>query len=187
VKDIRKEGKPTTVAETPKQVGEAQVRDRWKWVEPSVWTERMLTALEAGVKGGKWFSLMDKIYSGKNLKGAWEKVKANKGTAGIDRQSIEAFQANESKYLEEIGKSLIENHYKAMPVKRVWIPKEGSKEKRPLGIPAVKDRIVQTALRNVINFTPYGLCRSSLFLSFWLLQNLSCVPEQLGRIPDKRE
>lgn len=150
MKDIRKEDKPTTVAETPKQVGEAQVRERWKWVEPSVWTERMLTALERGVKGGKWFSLMDKIYSGKNLKAAWEKVKANKGTAGIDRQGIEAFQANESKYLEEIGRTLKENCYKAMPVKRVWIPKEGSKEKRPLGIPAVKYSTVQTALRNVI-------------------------------------
>jgi RNA-directed DNA polymerase len=150
VKDITKEDKPTIVAETPKQVGETQVRERWKWVEPLVWTERMLTALEEGVKGGKWFSLMDKIYSGRNLKAAWEKVKANKGTAGIDRQSIEAFQANESKYLEEIGRNLKENSYKAMPVKRVWILKEGSKERRPLGIPAVKDRTVQTALKSVI-------------------------------------
>ena len=107
-------------------------------------------ALEAGVKGGKWFALMDKVYSGKNLKAAWEKVKANKGAAGIDRQSIEAFQANEGKYLEELQESLRENRYEANPVKRVWIPKLGSKEKRPLGIPVVKDRIVQTALRNVL-------------------------------------
>ena len=110
----------------------------------------MLTALEEGVKGGKWFTLMDKVYSGRNLKAAWEKVKANKGAAGIDRQSIKAFQANEEKYLEELQESLRENRYEAKPVKRVWIPKVGSKEKRPLGIPAVKDRIVQTALRNVL-------------------------------------
>ena len=71
MKDITKEDKPTIVAETPKQVGETQVGERWKWVEPLVWTERMLTALEEGVKGGKWFSLMDKIYSGRNLKTAW--------------------------------------------------------------------------------------------------------------------
>ena len=109
-----------------------------------------MTALEEGVKGGKWFALMDKVYSGKNLKAAWEKVKANKGAAGIDRQSIEALQGNEGRYLEELQESLKENRYEAKPVKRVWIPKLGSKEKRPLGIPVVKDRIVQTALRNVL-------------------------------------
>jgi RNA-directed DNA polymerase len=142
--------RPAAVVEISKQAGDAQNRDKWKWVEPSVWTERMLTALEEGVKGGKWFALMDKVYSGKNLKAAWAKVKANRGAAGIDQQSIEAFQANEGKYLEELQESLRENRYEAKPVKRVWIPKMGSKEKRPLGIPVVKDRIVQTALRNVL-------------------------------------
>jgi RNA-directed DNA polymerase len=110
----------------------------------------MLAALQEGVKGGKWFSLMDKVYSTKNLKAAWEKVKANKGAAGVDDQSIEAFQANDGRYLEELEKGLREDLYKARPVKRVWIPKLGSKEKRPLGVPVVKDRIVQTALRNVL-------------------------------------
>lgn len=150
MKDISKEGTPVAVVEISKQVGDTHSRDKWKWVEPSVWTERMLTALEEGVKGGKWFALMDKVYSGKNLKAAWAKVKANKGAAGIDQQSIEAFQTNEGKYLEELQESLRENRYEAKPVKRVWIPKTGSKEKRPLGIPVVKDRIVQTALRNVL-------------------------------------
>ena len=150
MKEILDERTPTTVVEISKQVGDTQILDKWKWVEPLVWTERMLTALEEGVKGGKWFALMDKVYSVKNLKAAWEKVKANKGTAGIDRQSIEAFQANEGKYLEELQESLRGNRYEAKPVKRVWIPKLGSKEKRPLGIPVVKDRIVQTALRNVL-------------------------------------
>ena len=141
---------PAAVIGISKQVGETQNHDKWRWVEPSVWTERMLTALKEGVKGGKWFALMDKVYSGKNLKAAWAKVKANKGAAGIDRQSIEAFQANQDKYLEELHENLRENRYEAKPVKRVWIPKLGSKEKRPLGIPVVKDRIVQTALRNVL-------------------------------------
>lgn len=138
------------MVEISKQVGDTQGHDKWSWVEPSVWTERMLAALEEGVKGGVWFSLMDKVYSGKNLKAAWEKVRANKGASGIDRQSIEAFQANEEKYLEELQEKLRANLYEAKPVKRVWIPKPGSKEKRPLGIPVVKDRIVQTALRNVL-------------------------------------
>jgi hypothetical protein len=62
VKDILGERKPATVVEISKQVGDAQIRDKWKWAEPSIWTERMLTALEEGVKGGKWFALMDKVY-----------------------------------------------------------------------------------------------------------------------------
>lgn len=102
------------------------------------------------MKGGKWFSLVDKVYSWYNLKSAWERVRRNGGAAGIDRQSIKAFERNEEKYLKELEESLRENRYEAKPVKRVWIEKPGSKEKRPLGIPVVKDRIVQTAIRNVI-------------------------------------
>lgn len=150
MKDIMKEGKPALVIMTSKQAGEALIRDKWNWVEPSVWTERMLTALEKGVKGGKWFSLMDKVYSGRNLKASWEKMKANKGSAGVDNQSIEIFQANKGKYLEEMEEDLKEGRYEVRPVKRVWIPKVGSKERRPLGIPTIKDRVVQTAIRNVI-------------------------------------
>lgn len=150
VKDVRKEEEPATVVETPTQAGEAHIRKKWKWVEPSVWTDRMLTALEEGVKGGKWFSLMDKVYFWGNLESAWKKVEANKGAAGVDEQSIKAFQSNWEKYLKELQSDLRDNLYKAKPVRRVWIPKLGSKEKRPLGIPAVKDRIVQTALRNVL-------------------------------------
>jgi len=150
VNDIMKERRPAEVEATPKQAGEALICHRWKWVELSVWTERMLTALERGVKGDKWFSLMDKVYSCKNLRLAWAKVKANRGAAGVDNQSIEAFQANEEKYLKELEMDLKTNRYVARPVKRVWIPKAGSKEKRSLGIPVVKDRIIQTAIRNVI-------------------------------------
>lgn len=152
MKDIQKEQEPAEVTReiVAKQAGETRLREKWTWVEPSIWTDRMLTALEEGVKGGKWFSLMDKVYSDKNLTAAWEKVKANKGAAGVDHQSIEAFQANKEKYLEELEKRLREDTYAAKPVKRQWIPKPGSKEKRPLGIPAVKDRIVQTASRNIL-------------------------------------
>jgi RNA-directed DNA polymerase len=150
VMNKKKEERPAVVAETPTQAGEAGILEKWRWTEPSVWTERMLTALERGVKGGKWFSLMDKVYSWGNLESAWEKVKANKGAAGVDEQSLESFQANCERYLGELQRDLRDDLYKAKPVKRVWIPKPGSKEKRPLGIPAVKDRVVQTALRNVL-------------------------------------
>ena len=65
-----------------KQAGETN--DRWSWVEPSVWTPRMLTALEHGVKGNKWFSLIDKVYAPDNLAAAFTRVAANGGAAGVD-------------------------------------------------------------------------------------------------------
>lgn len=142
------EERPAEVFERTKQAGEIQ--DRWKWVEPSVWTERMLTALERGVKGGKWFSLIDKVYNADNLQASFKKVKANKGAAGVDHQTIEMFEANLGKNLERISEELPLGKYKPQGIRRVEIPKPGSKEKRPLGIPTVRDRVVQTALRNVI-------------------------------------
>jgi RNA-directed DNA polymerase len=121
----------------------------WSWVEASVWSERMLTALNNGVKGGKWFSLIDKVYRMETLVAAWRKVAANAGAAGVDGQSVERFRARAETYLEELHRALKTGTYRPEPVKRVEIPKGGGKS-RPLGIPAVKDRIVQTALKLVI-------------------------------------
>jgi RNA-directed DNA polymerase len=126
------------------------VRDRWSWVEPTVWTDRMLETLERGVKGGKWFSLIDKVYSMSNLRASWEKVRRNKGAAGVDRQSVARFEANSEKYLTEISSALRTGQYRPLAVRRQWIDKPGSSKKRPLGIPAVKDRVVQGALRHVL-------------------------------------
>jgi RNA-directed DNA polymerase len=109
----------------------------------------MLAALGNGVKGGKWFSLIDKVYRPGNLLAAWEQVKKNKGAAGIDKQSIKGFAANAWKYLSELGKDLKRGTYQPEAVRRVEIPKAGGKT-RPLGIPTVKDRIVQTAVKRVI-------------------------------------
>ena len=109
----------------------------------------MLTALDNGVKGGKWFSLIDKVYRIETLRAAWRKVAANAGAAGVDGQSVERFQARAENYLEEINRALKTGTYRPEPVKRVEIPKVAGKS-RPLGIPAVKDRIVQTALKLVI-------------------------------------
>ena len=126
------------------------VRARWAWTEASVWTNRMLTALEQGVKGGKWFSLMDKVLSEENLLWSWVQVAQNKGSAGVDHVTIDAFAQQLSPNLKRLTENLRENTYQPQDVKRVWIPKPGSKEQRPLGIPTVRDRVVQTALRNVI-------------------------------------
>ena len=66
-----------------------EIRARGAWVEAEVWTERMLTALEPGVIGGKWHSLMDKVYALRNLRRALARVKANEGAAGVDHVTVE--------------------------------------------------------------------------------------------------
>lgn len=149
MKDREMETKPPKVPETATQDGEA-LRALWPWVEPSIWTDRMLAALMKGVKGGVWFSLIDKVCRPSTLEKAWQRVKANRGKAGVDCQSIEMFEAEGERNLEYLHEQLRAGTYRPHPVKRVWKDKPGSREKRPLGIPAVRDRIVQTALRMVI-------------------------------------
>jgi RNA-directed DNA polymerase len=128
---------------------ETDIYDRWLWVEASIWTKPMLTALENGVKGGKWFSLMDKVYAMTTLQAAWQQVQKNKGSHGVDGMSVECFAQQQEQYLQELQQTLKAGSYQPLPVKRVFIPKAGGGE-RPLGIPAVKDRIVQTALKMAI-------------------------------------
>lgn len=118
-------------------------------VEAAVWSERMLSALGNGVKGGKWFSLIDKVYAPKTLAAAWAKVQANKGAAGVDGVSVERFAARSDDYLAELSAALKAGTYQPDAVRRVDIPK-GDGKTRPLGIPTVKDRIVQQAVRLVI-------------------------------------
>lgn len=120
----------------------------WSWVEASVWNERMLAALDNGVKGGKWYSLIDKVYHPATLRAAWHKVAANAGAAGVDGQSVKQFAAGAEGYLRELEEALKTGSYKPLAVRRVEIPK-GAGKFRPLGIPAVKDRIVQTAIKFV--------------------------------------
>lgn len=110
----------------------------------------MLQALENGVKGGKWFSLIDKVWTLDNLSAAWMKSWINGGSAGVDGQSIGQFTGSLSQQLEQLHRELRQGQYEPQPVRRHWIPKPGSTEQRPLGIPAVRDRIVQGACRNVL-------------------------------------
>ena len=97
----------------------------WVWVNRSLWTERMLAALDTGVKGSKWFSLIDKVYRPQTLMEAWQQVAANKGAAGIDGQSIERFAANAERYLGELAEDLKEGRCRPEPVRRGEIPKAG--------------------------------------------------------------
>lgn len=126
-----------------------------------MWTERMLSALGNGVKGGKWYSLIDKVYAPATLAVAWTKVRANKGAAGVDGQSIERFAARAEVYLSELSAALREGTYRPQAVKRVDIPK-GDGRTRPLGIPTVKDRIIQQAVRLAIEpIFESGFCDGS--------------------------
>jgi RNA-directed DNA polymerase len=120
------------------------------WAEPSVWTARMLTALETGVKGGRWYSLIDKVYRPANLRSAFVQVRRNGGAAGVDHQTIEMFESRLEANLDRLQRSLKAGTYRPSAIRRVWIDKPGRQEKRPLGIPTVGDRVVQAALRNVL-------------------------------------
>jgi RNA-directed DNA polymerase len=148
VKDRAKEQQPPTVPGTAQQGGD--IRARWAWVEPTVWTERMLATLETGIEGGKWFRLIDKVWSAKNLAGSLQKVVAKGGSAGIDNQSARAVYEYQEQTIRKLEQELRTGQYQPQAVKRVWIPKPGSQEKRPLGVPTVRDRIVQGAVLQVI-------------------------------------
>lgn len=109
----------------------------------------MVSALDNGVKGGKWYSLMDKLGRAPVLRAGWNKVASNKGAAGVDRQSVERFALHSEQYLSELASALKACSYRPQAVRRVEIPK-GQGTTRPLGIPTVKDRIVQTAMKFVM-------------------------------------
>jgi RNA-directed DNA polymerase len=111
----------------------------------------MLEALDQGVQGqGKWFSLSDKVWTDRNLQQAWAKVQSNAGGCGVDGITVARFAKDSPRGLLDLKEQLRMASYQPLPVRRKWIEKPGTNQKRPLGIPAVRDRIVQTALRNVI-------------------------------------
>lgn len=113
----------------------SDLRARWAWVEPAVWTDRMLSALEEGVKGDVWFSLIDKVYRPKNLAAAARKVIANKGAPGVDNVTVQQYERFQDEYLPRLSESLREDTWRPKAIKRRYIPKPGSAEQRPLGIP----------------------------------------------------
>ena len=145
---MNREETSAVVPARDKQVEE----DLWQRhkAERGVWTEPMLMALERGIEGNKWFSLIDKVWSERTLGLAWEKVKANAGACGVDGITIERFDKDSQIRLLAVREQLKRGDYQPKPVKRVWIDKPGSVEKRPLGIPTVVDRVVQAAVRVAI-------------------------------------
>jgi RNA-directed DNA polymerase len=111
----------------------------------------MLATLEQGsVRGGRWHTLIDKVFDEGNLQSATFSVAGNRGAAGVDHQSVQAFLDQSDEELTRLRETLQSDTYRPQAIRRVWIPKPGSSEKRPLGIPTVRDRVVQTALLHVI-------------------------------------
>ena len=141
------EEKPAKVP-VAQQAGE--IPERWRWVKRSVWTVRMLTTLEEGIKGGKWFRLIDKVHSEKNLLAAFDQVAAKDGAAGVDHVTVKEFEERLPERLKAIEAEIRHRSYKPQSIRRVNIPKPGTNETRPLGIPTVRDRVVQASILNVI-------------------------------------
>lgn len=125
-------------------------KERWGWAEASVWTERMLATLERGVKGGKWYSLIDKVWMMENLDSAARKVAEGKSQKKADGRRCRHYAQTRHQRLPQLQGKLQSGKYYPPPAQRVWIPKAGSKELRPLGISPVESRVVQMAVRNVI-------------------------------------
>ncbi len=97
----------------------------------------------------RYYTLIDKVYEMENLYEAWLKVKKNQGSGGIDGVTIEGFEKNVNRNLREIQRLLQEKRYEPDPVRRHFIEKENGKL-RPLGIPTIRDRVCQQAVRQII-------------------------------------
>ena len=147
MRDAFQGSEPTTVPRGASPVGAG--RARWAWTAPEVWTERMLTALDQGVRGGRWHSLIDKVYALPTLRAAFTRVQANRGAPGVDHVTVAMYAARLDANLAAVSAALRDGTYRPQPIQRHWIPK-GPHDWRPLGIPTVRDRIVQTALRLVL-------------------------------------
>lgn len=106
----------------------------------------MLEALERGVKGGKWYSLIDKVCTVEVLEAAFARVARNRGAAGVDHVTVEMFESQLGANLADLSEELRSGTYRPQMIRRHYIPKPGSREKRPLGIPTIRDRVVQAAL-----------------------------------------
>jgi len=142
--------RPATVTGTnqPKQAGD--IYERWPWIEQSVWTKRMLARLEQSEPTTVWFGLWDKVTAERNLQAAFAAVWRNAGAAGVDQQTVLQFAARQQPELAKLREQLRTKRYHRQPARRVWIPKPGTSEQRPLGIPAVRDRTVEAAIKHLL-------------------------------------
>src|SRR5471030_2546259 len=121
-----------------------------EWANRSVWTKPMLAALENGVRGGRWHTLIDKVFALQPLLQASHRGLENEGAAGVDHQTTQKFGKDLLREIERLSESLQHETYRPQAIRRTWIPKPDSNEKRPLGIPTVRDRVVQASVLQVL-------------------------------------
>lgn len=122
----------------------------WRWAKPCVWTARLLTTLIQGVEGDPWFRLFDKVFAERNLLAAFQQVARNDGAPGVDHVTTSEFERQLPDSVWELADRLKSGTFQPQCIRRVHIPKPGTNETRPLGIPTVRDRVVQAAIVNVI-------------------------------------
>jgi RNA-directed DNA polymerase len=127
-----------------------EVAPQWEWTEAAVWTERMLATLARGIQGGKWYSLYDKVWKMENLQRAVAQITQGKSPKKADGRRCRRYAEQSARRLPQLQQMLKEGRYNPQPAQRIWIPKLGSKEMRPLGVPPVENRVVEMALRNVL-------------------------------------
>jgi len=143
----------------------------------------MLTTLVEGVEGGKWFRLFDKVFAERNLLAALQQVATNDGAPGVDHVTTAEFVRRLPDSIWELSDRIKAGTFEPQAIRRVHIPKPGTTETRPLGIPTVRDRVVQAAIVNVIEpiferdfaeqsygFRPGRGCKDALRRVDWLLQ-----------------
>src|SRR5437899_6797603 len=112
-------------------------------------TETGASGLKKEEKRRKWHSLWGQICDRRNLEAAWKRVRRNRGAPGIDGVTVEEFEDRAIEELGRLGRELRDGSYEPLPVRRVMIPKPDGSE-RPLGIPAVRDRVAGQAALNVL-------------------------------------
>src|SRR5438270_9919778 len=134
------------------RVGECHIVARTTKQDTVRELQRALYRAAKADPGRRFHALYDKVYRRDVLERAWELVRANKGAAGIDRQTIaDVEQYGIAKLLDELAADLKDGNYRPLAARRVFIPKPGSPtEQRPLSIPTVRDRVAQAALKTVI-------------------------------------
>lgn len=149
VKETKQEGMPERVSDYCGGI--------WEWIRHPAWTERMRAALKTlRESGGKWFSLIDRMYDPLQLQAAWDRIdrrttgEARRRGAGVDGVTVEKFVEQAREEIPRLGEELKAGTYHPRPVRRHWISKPGTNKKRPLGLPCVRDKVVQEALRSLI-------------------------------------
>lgn len=137
--------------EVPEKAVPSGEVDRLWFAERQVWTDRMLEALrKGGPDGGRWYWLHDKVFCDRTLRVAYAQVLANRGAPGVDGVTVEAFGERLDEEIPRLLTAWKAETLRPQAIRRQWIPKPGSDELRPLGIPTVRDRVVQAALRLVL-------------------------------------